>query len=789
MMGEYIKGLEYTERSYEKILQSKKWMGENGLVRRIAIEGALESIGTSYHMLGNFENAEDYYKKSLAVFDELRAESDGRYSLLNISTMLNLGILYEANELYDKAIDCFLNSISIAKEYKYTLKEAIALSGLSYAYLKIGRYDESVKCKQQASSIFQGLRETARIAETYLGIAFIHLEYHKPDQAYPYLEKHMAMVRENNIVDHKLNWELQQGLSMFYVQKNELQKALDHFEKSLQSIESARSSLRDSEFKIGYMQDKQEVYDDYIEALHTLHRQHPKDGYDRRAFEIFERKQGRTFLEEMGKSGARQYAGLPEAVRQEEAGLEKQIGLLSGQLSIQREKAPEKRDLKAVQRIEAEMKQVQSDLKKLEKIIQTAYPDYYAIKYPKPVSSETVQKKLLKPGETMLIYNVMKNQTCVWTIDRKNFSLTAIDAGRDELAEKMEIFRNHALGAGGKNLRGEIIRMKKDEKVEIPDLYTLLFPNEVQKHIKQSKNLYIIPTGPLYLLPFEALKTEDDSYLIKSHGISYLSSASLLNIIRESKSRRKERALYPLLAFANPVYGETADTAEEKNRPDSSERLSELQAESLRSTMNGNFMPLPETEDEAEAIRQLLDAPLRSDPLQLQVKAARSNVLAFNTSERLDDYRYLVFACHGVIPETTSIIQQPALVLSNPDPETKQDGFLTMADVFGLKMNADLVTLSACNTGRGKSVSGEGVMGLTRSFMYAGTPAVTVTLWSVESLSAKELNVGLFEKLKAGKNRAQALREIKLDMINGSFGEEWQHPYYWAPLVMFGDGN
>ncbi len=101
----------------------------------------------------------------------------------------------------------------------------------------------------------------------------------------------------------------------------------------------------------------------------------------------------------------------------------------------------------------------------------------------------------------------------------------------------------------------------------------------------------------------------------------------------------------------------------------------------------------------------------------------------------------------------------------------------------------DLVTLSACDTGRGKEIRGEGIMGLTRAFMYAGTPAVSVTLWPVESGSAKTLSTGLYKNLKAGKTRAEALREIKLRMIRGEEGKLFQHPFFWAPVVIFGDGN
>ena len=127
----------------------------------------------------------------------------------------------------------------------------------------------------------------------------------------------------------------------------------------------------------------------------------------------------------------------------------------------------------------------------------------------------------------------------------------------------------------------------------------------------------------------------------------------------------------------------------------------------------------------------------------------------------------------------------PALVLSYPE----KDGYLTMGDVFGLQLNADLVSLSACNTGRGAEVKGEGVVGLTRAFMFAGTPAVAVTLWSIESESAKELNVGMYRYLSQKYGRAEALRQIKLALLRGEKGNQYRAPFFWAPLVVFGDGR
>ena len=216
--------------------------------------------------------------------------------------------------------------------------------------------------------------------------------------------------------------------------------------------------------------------------------------------------------------------------------------------------------------------------------------------------------------------------------------------------------------------------------------------------------------------------------------VAYVSSASLLKTLRDAAHRRQPDAPYPFLAFAHPIYDAEPSTAlNPKN-------FQAWQHQEYRNFWGGSFKELPETEEEARAIAALFSPFPESDPLQLRDAASRANVFRFNTSQRLADYQYLLFATHGVLPKDTGQVTQPALVLSYP----QNNGYLTMADVFGLRLNAKLVTLSACNTGRGEEVRGEGVLGLTRAFMYAGTPAVAVTLWSVESFSAKTLSVACF---------------------------------------------
>ena len=288
----------------------------------------------------------------------------------------------------------------------------------------------------------------------------------------------------------------------------------------------------------------------------------------------------------------------------------------------------------------------------------------------------------------------------------------------------------------------------------------------------------------MYGLPFEVLtSSEETHYLIEDHAISYLSSASLLKILRDAEQNTQPKK--PFLAFADPKYPPCIAGNNSKT-----ETLAQLRTDSyLKSVKGGCFTQLKETADEVQNIANLLKANPK-ESLYLGAQASRSNLFALNDQQKLDDYRYIMFSVHGVIPNNMNQIEQPALVLANP----LKEGYLTMADAFALKLNADLVNLSACNTGCvenscSENVRGEGIMGLTRAFMYAGTSRVAVTLWPVDVHSTKELNIGLFKYLKAKKQTAQALREIKLEMLQGRASKlEYAHPYHWAGVIIYGDG-
>lgn len=784
-MGRYDEALYY----YQQAMEIAREIGDK------RDEGtALNNIGIVYDMLNQYDRALTYCEQALFIKKEI-GELQGQGQVLN-----SIGVVYRHLGQHDQELSYYQKSLAISKEIGDRVGETVGLGNIGMVYADLGKYETALSFQQQALTAAKELGDRFGEGEIYFSIGGVYRKSGQYEKAHQSFSESLGLCKEVGAPESL--WRALAGLGGIEVRLKRYGSAVSHYERSLDTIESMRSGLTEKEAKTSFMRNKLFVYDEFIELLQMLHGKFPEKGYDRKSFEIFERKQGRVFLEEMGKSGARNFAGLPETVRQKENDLENQLATVQADLVSEKSKLDKDRNAERIGSLEGRRAALKAEKEKLEQEIKTEYPDYHALKYPQPVNLEGLQKEVLKPGEAMLLYGVMREQSCLWAVTKADYGLFTVADGEATLQGKIDAFRKgpdsviKAIQKGTTQAKLERTISRSQHRINqaAQDLYQTLLPDRARKMIAGVKTLYVIPTGPLYGLPFEALVTQVDSsqtprYLVEDHAVIYLSSASLLKTIREAQQRRKETPPYPFLAFAHPVY---RDSAETDKRKESLQSKGIVTTNSLRNSayldlMGGVFLELPETEIEAREIKAILKAPDGSGPLQLRQNASRSRVLALNQNGQLDDYRYVVFSCHGILPGEVNRIAQPALVLSNPDPQTNTEGYLTMADVFGIKLNADMVTLSACNTGRGKAEKGEGVRGLTRAFMYAGTPAISVTLWSVESQSARKLSTGLYGNLQESKNRAEALRQIKLRLIKGEEGELFRHPFFWAPMVIFGD--
>ncbi len=765
-LGQYDRALEFNQQALAIFQEIKDRRGQGQV---------LGNLGIQYYRLGQYDQAIDYHQQALAIHRELK---DPRFEG---NELINLGEVYQDTGQHGQALECFRQALNIFRKTGSRRGQGQALTDMGLTYYDLGQYKRSLECHQEALAIH---RETSnRLDQTtdMISMGLVYDSLGQPDQAMKTSQEALKLCQE---VGHPENlWRAQRALGKVEARQGTYDQAIAHYREALDTIEGLRAGLGSKESKSTYMKNKLFVYDEFIELLRSLHEKDPTKGYDRDALEIFERKQGRLFLEEMGQSGTRNFAGLPPEVKSRETDLEGRLDKLQATLS--KERSQPQPDQGRLQMLENELQQAREAFQALKVELQDRHPDYYALKYPQPAKLADLQSQVLKPGEVMLVYGVMPDKTCAWVIGKEVFQFHTLPLGEKDLGRKVAAYRRLTRKAAEETGKAmgpqDPARQGLDQLRQ--ELYGLLFPAALRPALPAGSLLYIIPTGPLYYLPFESLAAlapgQPPRYLVEDYAIAYLSSASLLKTLREAQARKQTQPAYPLLAFANPSYKASPGSPPE-NKP-----LRGLQTRAHQEILGGGFEELPETEAEARAIQELLKAPDQSHPLVVQEAASRSTIFNLNQGAKLSAYRYLVFACHGVLPGEVDRVVQPALVLAHPETE----GYLTMGDVFGLKLNADLVSLSACNTGRGAEVKGEGVVGLTRAFMYAGAPAVAVTLWSVESQSAKELNVGMYQHLSQKPGRAAALQQIKLALLRGQKGDQYREAFFWAPLVVFGDGQ
>ena len=337
------------------------------------------------------------------------------------------------------------------------------------------------------------------------------------------------------------------------------------------------------------------------------------------------------------------------------------------------------------------------------------------------------------------------------------------------------------------------------------ELYeTLIGP--VEGLIKDKRHLIVVPSGALTALPFHLLVTEkpsvavpqvnalhdfaayrDAAWLLKRHAVSVLPSVASLKALRVFA--HKEQGAKPLIGFGDPIFNaeEESRPAPEQTRVAATRSYAEFwKGVDIDRTMLGKALPrLPETAAELRAVAQNLGAS--TSDIKLRTDATETNV----KRTALSDYRVVYFATHGLVAGEIKGLAEPSLALTLPkQPSDVDDGLLTASEVAQLKLNADWVVLSACNTIAGDKPGAEALSGLARAFFYAGARALLVSHWAVDSNAATALTTSTFGFMKSDPKlgRAEALRRAMLAYMSDALNPRHAYPAYWAPFVVVGEG-
>ena len=530
------------------------------------------------------------------------------------------------------------------------------------------------------------------------------------------------------------------------------------------------------------------------------------------AFRVANFSRAGTVERALGASAARAAARDPELAdlaRREQDALHR-IAALNGRLTDAA--GDTKALLKRIGLLKASRKVIMAE-------ITARFPDYADLINPRPATVEQA-RAVLRPGEALISTYVSEGKTYVWAVPREGeVAFVAADIRLEDLTDTVAMLRS-ALEPNAQTL-GDIPDF---DVAAAHDLYRKLL-EPVKAGWEEAESLLVVAHGPMGYLPLSVLPTEpvelareegvlfanyrDIPWLAHDHAVTMLPSVASLRTLRGLPPGDAERRSYA--GFGDPVFSkeQMAETTVEKPVT-----VAELTARGLQtrgmpvhlraspktteldSAELARLPRLPDTADEIRGTAIALDADLTQDVFL----GARANEQMVKTMD-LSGYKVIAFATHGLVPGDLNGLLQPALALSAPEVAgVEGDGLLTMGEILGLKLDADWVVLSACNTGSGEGAGAEAVSGLGRAFFYAGTRALLVSNWPVETTSAKVLTIDLFRRQAEDPDltRAEALRQAMLGLIDGEGYVDpesgktvfsYAHPIFWAPFSLIGDGG
>ncbi|BAZ32205.1 TPR domain protein [Cylindrospermum sp. NIES-4074] len=750
-LGDKQKALDY----YTQSLPLYQQVGDK------AGEGAnLNSIGKIYLDLGERQKALDYYNQSLPLRRQVGNKAG------EATTLTSIGAIYNLLGEQQKALDYYNQALPLTRQVADKGGEAITLSNIGKVYSDLGEQQKALDYYNQSLPLYRqvgnkGWEATAlnNIGKAYniLGERQKALDYYS--QALPLYQKVGNKGGEARLLYNIASLERDRG---------NLQAALSQVEKSIKIVEDLRTKISSQELRASYFATVQDYYQLQIDLLMQLHKKQSSTGYDALALQVSERARARSLLELLTEANADIRQGVEPKLLSQEVNLQQQLDALE-QRRIQLLGG---NDNKAqAQVIEKEIEALLEQYKQVQAQIRATSPRYAALTQPQPLSLKQIQQQVLDDNTLLLEYSLGETRSYLWAVTNK--SITSY-----ELPKRADI------EAKVKKFRQAITDSFINNSPSIDALSQQILAPVAQQ--LGNKRLVVVSDGALQYVPFAALNSpnsQGSSYkpLLLKHEIITLPSASTVAILRGEQKERKS-APKRLLVLADPIFSRDDERLRGKvqvsRRMTPESNLDSLALKRASRDSEVSLARLPFTRKEAEAILSLI--PISDRKQAFDFTASRTTA----TSKDLSQYQIIHFATHGILnskhPELSGV------VLSLFDNQgMPQNGFLRLHDVFNLNLQADLVVLSACQTGLGEEVKGEGLVGLTRGFMYAGSPRVVVSLWSVDDQATSELMKVFYQKmLQEGLKPAAALRAAQIEIWRT---QNYAAPYYWAAFTLQGE--
>jgi CHAT domain-containing protein/Tfp pilus assembly protein PilF len=769
-LGETQKAME----KYNEALPLRREVGD-----RYGEAATLHNIGAVYRLVGEPRKALEKYNEAL-----LHSQAIGDRSG-EAETVSSIGVVYQSLGETQKALEKYNEALPILQAVGDRIGEASVLSNTGVVYQSLGETQKALEKYNEALSLSRTIGDRKWEAITLNSIGAVYDELGEIQKALERYNEALPLRRE--VGDRNGEAYTLLGIARVEQKRGNLIQARQIIEQAVGLIESLRTNIASQELRASYFANRQEFFESYIDVLMQMRKQNSTAAFEAVALAVSERARARSLLELLKESRADIRQGVDSSLLERERSLQQR---LNGKAAMQarllnRKHTPEQADdaAKEIAAITAEYEEVQAQ-------IRARSPRYAALTQPQPLGLVEIQQQALDEDTLLLEYALGEKRSYLWLVSQRS-----IDSY--ELPPRAEV--------EAATRRAYKLFTTRPKRGTPPDTQLITQARTLSRMLLGpvaprlgGKRLVIVAPGALSYLPFAALPAPEDKErpagdyepLIAKQEVVSIPSASVLSIIRHEMAGR-QRAAKSVAVLADPVFEESdprlatakngKSSGEAPTVPATDAELSEL-TRSIR-TMNfsdarDGFTRLAFSRQEAESIIAL--TPKGTGLKATDFNASRTLAL----SQQLSQYRILHFATHGLLNSERPELS--GLVFSLIDQQGKpQDGFLRLHEIYNLQLNADLVVLSACETGLGKEIKGEGLIGLTRGFMYSGAPRVVASLWNVDDLATAELMKLFYQRmLKDGMPAGAALRAAQLEL---SGQKRWASPYFWAGFVLHGE--
>lgn len=718
----------------------------------------LSNLGIAYGAIGEAERGRLYLTQALAL---RRAIEDRRGEIV---TLNNLGRLESRSDAPDKAVPFHRQALEVARATSDARNEGISRSLLGQALAATGRSAEALAELDKALALQSptGDRSNEAIALGHKGEALTAVG--RAAEALPLFEQALLTFRAtgdriNEVMTLDARARALRDLG-------ELDRAASDAEAAIAALESLRLRLGNPELRAAFRGSRSDVYELRVDVLMHLAAARPGQGFDRSAFEASEQARARSLLDVLRESGAAVRSGIDPALAARQRDLERRLALKADRLQVLLGRG--KGDQAEAKTLEVESEQVRAELDNLDAEIRRKNPRYADLTHPKAERTEEIQA-LLDSGTLLLEYSLGRERSYLWAVDATTLRSFVLP-GREEIERAARAF-HEALSTPAPN--GD------DSRTRIGQTLSRMLLGPVAESFGDlgERRLAIVSDGALGYIPFDVLPEPGlADPLLARHEVVVLPSASVLAAARRELAQRPP-ARELAIVLADPVFQPDDSRVLQKGKR--AEAAAPEAGERRDGGSDALLLPrLRFSRQEALTIAGL--APPGAVTTRLDFAADRDFVL----SGRLRDFRYIHFATHGVFdaerPELSGLALSRVDVAGNP-----REGFLGLRDIYDLDLAADLVVLSGCQTALGKEIRGEGLLGLTRGFLYAGAPRVVASLWWIDDRATAALMAELYRGLwKEDLRPAAALRQARLSL---SRQHRFRDPAYWGAFVLQGD--